>query len=58
MKQPEGFRVSRQEHKMLHLLHALYDLKQAGLAWWETLNKSMKDLGFEHLKSNAGIFLF
>ena len=58
MKQPEGFRVPGQEHKVLHLLCALYDLKQAGLIWWETLNESMKDLGFECLKSDASIFLF
>ena len=58
MKQPEGFRVPGKEHKVLRLLHALYGLKQAGLAWWETLNESMKDLGFECLKSDAGIFLF
>ena len=43
---------------MLHLLRALYGLKQTGLAWWETLNESMKELSFEHLKSEAGIFLF
>ena len=58
MKQPKGFRVSGQEHKVLHLLRALYSLKQAGLAWWETLNESMKELRFKHLKSNAGIFLY
>ena len=58
MKQPEGFRVLGQEHKVLCLLHALYGLKQAGLTWWETLNEFVKDLGFEHLKSDAGIFLF
>ena len=58
MNQPKGFRVPGQEHKVLHLLHALYSLKQAGLAWWETLNESMKELGFEHPKSNAGIFLY
>ena len=58
MKQPKGFRVPGQEHKVLHLLRALYSLKQARLAWWETLNESMKELGFEHLKSNAGIFLY
>ena len=58
MKQPEGFTVKGQEHKVLRLKHALYSLKQAGLAWWETLNESMKDLGFECLKSNAGIFLY
>ena len=32
MKQPEGFRVPGQEHKVLHLLCALYSIKQAGLA--------------------------
>ena len=58
MKQPKGFRILGPEHKVLHLLHVLYGLKQAGLTWWETLNESMKDLGFEHLKSDAGIFLF
>ena len=58
MKQPEGFAVKWQEHKVLHLKCALYSLKQGGLAWWETLNESMKDLGFEHLKSNAGISLY
>ena len=58
MKQPEGFAVKGQEHKVLRLKRALYGLKQAGLAWWETLKESMKDLGFEHLKSDASIFLY
>ena len=58
MKQHQGFRVPGQEHKVLCLLCALYGLKQAGLAWWETLNESMKELGFERLKSDASIFLF
>ena len=55
-EQPEGFAVPGQECKVLCLWHALYDLKQASLAWWHTLNKSLKELGFEHLKSEAGIF--
>ena len=58
IKQPEGFRVPGQEYKVLHLLCAIYGFKQAKLIWWEILNESMKDLDFEHLKSNAGIFLF
>ena len=58
MKQHEGFRVSGQEYKVLHLLHALHSLKEARLAWWETLNESMKDPGFERLKSDASIFPF
>ena len=58
MEQPEGFAVPRQEHKVLHLWHALYGLKQAGLAWCHTLNESLKELRFEHLKSKAGIFFY
>ena len=58
MKQPEGFAVKGQEHKVIRLKCALYGLQQARLAWWETLNESMKDLGFEHLKSDAGILLY
>ena len=58
MKQPEGFAVKGQEHKVLRLKCALYGLKQARLAWWETFNESKKDLGFEHLKSDASIFLY
>ena len=58
MKQPEGFAVPRQEHKVLRLLCALYGLKQAGLAWWRTLNESLKELRFERLKSEAGIFFY
>jgi len=58
MKQPEGFAVPRQERKVLRLWCALYGLKQAGLAWWRTLDESLKELRFEHLKSEAGIFFY
>ena len=43
---------------MLCLWHALYGLKQAGLAWWCTLDESLKELRFERLKSEAGIFIY
>ena len=58
MEQPKGFAAPGQEHKVLRLWHALYGLKQAGLAWWCTLNESLKELGFERLKSKAGIFFY
>jgi len=57
MEQPEGFRVPNQEHAVIKLKRALYGLKQAGLAWWRTLRESMKELGFEGLTSDAGLFL-
>ena len=58
MEQPKGFAAPRQEHKVLCLWHVLYGLKQASLAWWCTLDESLKELGFERLKSEAGIFFY
>ena len=58
MEQPEGFAAPRSECKVLHLWCALYGLKQAGLAWWRTLDESLQKLGFERLKSEAGIFFY
>ena len=58
MEQPEGFKVPGKEFKVLRLLCALYSLKQARLAWWNALNESMSELGFEHLKYKPRIFLY
>ncbi|KAL7284847.1 hypothetical protein ACG7TL_002160 [Trametes sanguinea] len=57
MEQPEGFVAKGQERKVLRLLRALYGLKQAGRAWWSTLNQSMKELGFNRLVSDPGLFI-
>ena len=32
-------------------------VKQASLVWWCTLDKSMKELGFTRLKSDARVFI-
>jgi len=47
MEFPEGFAPPHLKNKVLRLLCTLYGLKQAGLAWWNELNESMKELGFE-----------
>jgi Reverse transcriptase (RNA-dependent DNA polymerase) len=57
MEQPEGFKVKGQEGKVLHLKHTIYGLKQAALAWWKALDKSMGELGFTRLCSDSGIFV-
>ena len=57
MCQPEGFIARGQESKVIHLKRALYGLKQAGLAWWEELSNSIKNLGFACLNSDARIFM-
>ena len=58
MEFPEGFHPPHLRGKVLRLLHALYGLKQAGLAWWKALNESMEELGFQQLKTDAGLFLY
>jgi hypothetical protein len=57
MEQPEGFKVKGQEGKVMHLKRAIYGLKQAALAWWKALDKSMSQLGFTCLLSDLGIFV-
>ena len=56
MEQPEGFHARGKEGHVLRLRRALYGLKQAGLAWWQALKKSMEELGFVNLDSDAGLF--
>jgi len=57
MGQPEGFKVKGQEFKVLRLRCAIYGLKQAFLAWWKELDKSVRKLGFKRLYADAGIFV-
>ena len=57
MEQPEGFKMRSQEHKVLRLKRAIYGLKQAALAWWKALDKSMAALGCTRLQSDSGLFV-
>jgi hypothetical protein len=57
MEQPEGFKIKGQENKVIRLHRAIYGLKQAALAWWKALDKSMADQGFTRLLSDSGIFV-
>jgi len=58
MEFPEDFTPPHLKNKVLRLLRTLYGLKQAGLTWWNELNKSMKELGFEQLKTDASLFVY
>ena len=57
MEQPEGFKIPGQQHKVMRLKCAIYGLKQAALAWWKVLDKSMATLGCTHLLSDSGLFV-
>lgn len=58
MEQPQGFALPGKEHLVIRLRRALYGLKQAGLEWWKAMSKSMEELGFSRLHSDAGIFTY
>ena len=58
MEQPEEFKIPGSENKVLCLKKALFSLKQADLTWWNILNDFIKELSFEWIKSNPGIFLY
>ena len=57
MEQPEGFKMRGQETKVLRLRRAIYGLKQAALAWWKALDKSMAALDCKRLQSDSGLFV-
>src|SRR6201996_1978584 len=57
MNQPEGFKIPGQQHKVMCLKQAIYGLKQAALAWWKALDKSMATLGCTRLLSDSGLFV-
>ena len=57
MEQPEGFKFPGQQNKVMRLKKAIYGLKQAALAWWRALDKSMSTLGCTRLLSDSGLFV-
>ena len=57
MIQPHGYQVKGKEQLVVKLNHAIYSLKQAALAWWLQLDKSMSKLGFTRIHSDAGVFV-
>ena len=57
MEQPKGFKIPGQQNKVMHLRKAIYGLKQAALAWWRVLDKSISSLGCTRLQSDSGLFV-
>jgi hypothetical protein len=41
----------------IRLNRVLYGLKQAGLVWYRTLAKSLKEIGLTPINSDAGIYV-
>jgi len=57
VEQPPGFVLRGHENKVLHLVKALYGLRQAPRAWYAKLNESLIGLGFRRSTSEHAAYL-
>lgn len=56
VKQPEGFEVVGQEHKVYKLYKALYGLKQAPKAWYSRIDSHLIKLGFRRSENEVTLY--
>jgi hypothetical protein len=57
VEQPPGFVLKGHEGKVLHLIKALYGLRQAPRAWYAKLDSSLLGLGFRRSDSEHAVYL-
>ena len=57
VEQPPGFVLRGHENKVLHLVKALYGLRQAPRAWYAKLDESLIGLGFRRSASEHVVYL-
>src|ERR1700747_2342124 len=57
MQQPEGFEVGGPDH-VCKLHKSFYGLKQAGRVWNKTLHSVLASMGFKHMQSNHGLYIY
>jgi hypothetical protein len=58
MRQPEGFEVPGKEHLVCRLKKGLYGLKQAGRAWYQTIDPALQRLGLTALHSDHCVYIY
>ena len=56
VKQPSGFAVKGEEHKVLRLRKALYGLRQAPRAWNTKLDATLGELGFQRCATEHALY--
>ena len=54
MKNPPGY--DDEDNTVKHLKKSLYGLKQAGRKWYDTLKRTLADLGFSVSSADPGVF--
>ena len=57
VEQPLGFVLKGHERKVLHLVKALYGLRQAPRAWYSKLDESLINLFFQRSSSEHAVYL-
>ena len=57
VKQPEGYKKKRSEHKVYKLHKALYDLKQAPRAWFSRIEAHFVNNGFQKCSNEQTLFI-
>ena len=57
VEQPPGFVLKGHERKVLHLVKALYGLRQAPRAWYSKLDESLINLGFQRSSYEHAVYL-
>ncbi|XP_034593709.1 uncharacterized mitochondrial protein AtMg00810-like [Setaria viridis] len=57
VEQPPGFVLQGHEHKVLHLVKALYGPRQAPRAWYSKLDESLLKLSFQRSASKHAVYL-
>ncbi|WVZ57967.1 hypothetical protein U9M48_008291 [Paspalum notatum var. saurae] len=56
VKQPPGYVVNGQEHRVLRLRKALYGLRQAPRAWNQKLDTVLKEMEFKRCESEHALY--
>ena len=56
MEQPPNYETADREHYVVKLRKTLYGLKQAGKKWYDSLCRSLADIGFKKSEADPAVF--
>jgi len=56
MEQPPNHAAADPDHYVVKLYKSIYGLKQAGKKWYDSLSRSLADIGFQKSEADPAIF--